>query len=269
MFNILIVDNFHQVFSGPILVMYGLLFGPKFAMFKATPTEVGNTSLPCLKLRQQRQDNTSLPCLKLHHAAEVGQYKFAMFKATPAEVGQYKFAMFKATPAEVGTIQAFHHVAQFFHYYAQFFPSFCLIFSIIICLVFSLFMLSFSLIMLIFLNHYDKFFPNVVSIIHHYAYFSSLCSVLSIIILFFHHCVQFFPSLCLVFCTVTSGSLNVFSPFLMGQKYDINKFLVLTVYICCKVFKSLLKCFRPAYTLCNADPDQRPHWAPFGSESRR
>ena len=54
MFNILIVDNFHQVFSGPILVMYGLLFGPKFVMFKATPTEVGNTSLPCLKLRQQR-----------------------------------------------------------------------------------------------------------------------------------------------------------------------------------------------------------------------
>ena len=78
MFNILIVDNFHQVFSGPILVMYGLLFGPKFALFKATPTEVG-------------------------------QYKFAMFKATPTEVGQYKFAMFKATPCSRGrTIQVCH-----------------------------------------------------------------------------------------------------------------------------------------------------------------
>jgi hypothetical protein len=30
-----------QVFSGPLLVMYGLLFGPKFVSFAATPTEVG------------------------------------------------------------------------------------------------------------------------------------------------------------------------------------------------------------------------------------
>ncbi len=29
-----------QVFSGPLLVMYGLLFGPKFVSFAATPTEV-------------------------------------------------------------------------------------------------------------------------------------------------------------------------------------------------------------------------------------